>query len=175
MSIQVFIICLLLLILLYVIGNFGLKLLRNELLTKDVKVRTTVWSSILFGLSLSMYISLYSSNKSVVEVETYDHDVRVVIVEDEEYKQLVTNYLTTNGLEKVDYEMELYVKYDEMYTKAEKDYKAKYGNLDFRLILRNISIVYGIYLSLTLIYTLYIAKYVGTKNEIKEKLLEEIE
>ena len=59
--------------------------------------------------------------------------------------------------------------------KLEKDYKAKYGNLDFRLILRNTSIVYGIYLTGTLIYTLYIAKYVGTKNEIKEKLLEEIE
>lgn len=173
MSIQIFLICLLLLIILYVTGNLGLKLFRNELLTKEVKVRTTVWSSIIFGLALSMYISLYNTNKSVVEVETYDHDVRVVIVEDAEYNQLVTNYLTTNGLEKVDYEMELYVKYDEMYTKAEKDYKAKYGNLDFKLILRNTSIVYGIYLIGTLVYTLYIAKYVGTKNEIKEKLLED--
>lgn len=173
MSIQIFLICLLLLIILYVTGNLGLKLFRNELLTKEVKVRTTVWSSIIFGLALSMYISLYNTNKSVVEVETYDHDVRVVIVEDAEYNQLVTNYLTTNGLEKVDYEMELYVKYDEMYTKAEKDYKAKYGNLDFKLILRNTSIAYGIYLLGTLVYTLYIAKYVGTKNEIKEKLLED--
>lgn len=175
MSIQIFLICLLLLIILYVTGNLGLKLFRNELITKEVKVRTTVWSSIIFGLSLSMYIVLYTNTQTVVEVETYDHDVSVVIVEDEEYNQLVTNYLTTNGLEKVDYEMELYVKYDEMYAKAEKDYKAKYGNLDFRLILRNTSIVYGIYLTGTLIYTLYIAKYVGTKNEIKEKLLEEIE
>ena len=125
MSIQLFLICLLLLIILYVTGNLGLKLLRNEVLTKEVRVRTTIWSSIIFGLALSMYIPLYNSNQSVVEVETYDHDVRVVIVEDVEYNQLVTNYLTTNGLEKVDYEMELYVKYDEMYAKARERLQGK--------------------------------------------------